>query len=204
MEQKSDNPNEMKILQAAKKVFHKHGYDGARMQEIADEAGINKAMLHYYFRSKDKLFDAIFEEAVYKIFFMVGNILDSDAPFNKKMENFANAYISILQENPFLPAFILHELNNNGEKLQQVFKNKFAAKPMQFMAQIKQELDANGMSEIDPRHFIVNLLSMCLFPFAAKPIIKMNLGFTEEDYLKFIEDRKKLVPEFVLSSMKKP
>lgn len=203
MESKLEHQTELRIYEAAKKIFHKHGYSGARMQEIADEAGINKAMLHYYFRSKDKLFDAIFIDALDKIFFRIGHILKSNEPFEQKIKQFTESYINILLENTFLPAFILHELNHNSEKLKFIMKEKLEEKPIQLLNQIKSELIKHGIEDIDPRHFIVNLLSLCLFPFAAKPLMMINLGFSEEEYSKFIEERKKLIPEFILKPMKK-
>lgn len=203
MENQTEQFSELKILEAAKQEFYKRGYHGARMREIAESAGINKAMLHYYFRSKDKLFDAIFEDAMQKIFFNIGSILDSDIPFDEKIRKFAEAYIGILRENPFLPAFILHEINHNIEKLEKMFLANFKQKPIQFLSHISAEAAKNGFGEVDSRHFLVNLLSLCLFPFAAKPLLKANLGFNDVEFDRFIEERKKIVPELLLKSLNK-
>ncbi len=112
-----DISTEEKILEAAKEVFLKKGFDGARMQEIADTAGINKAMLHYYFRTKDRLFEHIFVTAISNIFPKVGGIFISDAPFEDKIRAFIRDYLSFILQNPFLPIFILHEMSANPERL---------------------------------------------------------------------------------------
>lgn len=108
---------ETRILEAAKKVFIRKGLDGSRMQEIANEAGINKALLHYYFRSKQKLFEAVFSYAFIKFLPKVTEVLNADMPFLKKIEIFIDNYIDLLIENPFLPIFILNELYRQPEKL---------------------------------------------------------------------------------------
>ena len=113
---------EGKILDAAKKVFTKKGMYGARMQEIADEAGINKALLHYYFRSKDKLFDAIFHEAFHDFVPRAFKSFKSEMPFEDKLSLFVSNYIDIIIENPYLPLFIINEINQKPERLGQLMQ----------------------------------------------------------------------------------
>ena len=108
---------EERILEAAKKVFIRKGMYGARMQEIADEAGINKALLHYYFRSKNKLFEAIFQEAFHEFVPNAFGILKSDMPFEEKIRLFVSNYIDLISTNPFLPIFIINEINQNPDRL---------------------------------------------------------------------------------------
>ena len=91
---KKDFTTEEKILTAAKQVFLTRGMDGARMQDIADEAGINKALLHYYFRSKDQLFEKIFLEVAHAFLPRVLGILESESTLFEKIERFCNEYIS--------------------------------------------------------------------------------------------------------------
>jgi TetR/AcrR family transcriptional regulator len=174
---------EQAILEAAKKIFIRKGMEGARMQEIADEAGINKALLHYYFRSKDKLFEAIFTGAILKLF--TGN------------------YIDAFTENPFVPGFIMHELSRDPSKIVNMVKNA-GINPQPFFDQVKHEADAGNINAVDPYHLIVNMLSMCIFPFVATPIL-MNVLFKNnaESYSQFIAQRKKEVPEFIINSIKK-
>jgi AcrR family transcriptional regulator len=194
---------EQTILQAAKKVFIQKGMEGARMQEIADEAGINKALLHYYFRSKDKLFEAIFQDAILKFIPDMMEMLQSDLPLFKKIEIFTGKYIDAFTENPFIPGFIMHELSRDPSKIAAMVKNS-GVRPEAFITQIKKEIEAGSIVTVDPYHLIVNILSMCIFPFAARPIL-LNVLFQNDPkaYDGFIAQRKKEVPEFIIRSIKK-
>src|SRR5580698_7184188 len=107
---KEKDNSEEKILTAAKKIFLLKGMDGARMQDIADEAKINKALLHYYFRSKEMLFEKIFKEALEKLFPKILDIWKSDVSLFQKIENFCVKYIDMMQQNPYLPLFVLNEV----------------------------------------------------------------------------------------------
>jgi TetR/AcrR family transcriptional regulator len=204
MEEKKEHETEGKILCAARKVFHQRGYFGTRMQEIADAAGINKALLHYYFRSKDTIFGKVLDEAFSKIFSKFSNILISDVSIEIKITKFVDEYIDLLIENPYLPGFLLHEINHNPEKLAEFFHEKLESKPNKIILQFKEALENSDFPDIDPRHILVNILAMCIFPFAAKPILKYNLNFSEDEYILFLKDRKKLIPMFVLNSIRKP
>lgn len=194
---------EQTILKAAKKIFIQKGLDGARMQEIADEAGINKALLHYYFRSKDKLFEAIFQDAILKFIPGMMEMLQSELPLFKKIEIFTGNYIDAFTENPFIPGFIMHELSRDPSKIAMMVKNS-GVRPEAFISQIKKEMEAGSIVEVDPYHLIVNILSMCIFPFAARPIL-LNVLFRNdpEAYAGFIAQRKKEVPEFIINAIRK-
>ena len=104
---------EQKIFEAARDVFHRRGFDGARMQEIADKAKINKALLHYYYRSKDKLFEAVFREALKRIGPIMFEALDREIPLEKKLKMFVSNYIDLVTKHPFIPGFIMHEMHTN-------------------------------------------------------------------------------------------
>jgi AcrR family transcriptional regulator len=194
---------EQMILEAAKTIFIRKGMDGARMQEIADEAGINKALLHYYFRSKDKLFEAIFQDAILKFIPDMMEMLQSELPLFKKIEIFAGKYIDAFTENPFIPGFIMHELSRDPSKIASMVKNS-GVRPETFISQIKKEIETGSIVPIDPYHLIVNILSMCIFPFAARPIL-MNVLFRNDPnaFAGFITQRKKEVPEFIINAIKK-
>jgi AcrR family transcriptional regulator len=194
---------EQTILEAAKKIFIRKGMDGARMQEIADEAGINKSLLHYYFRTKDKLFEAIFTEAILKLVPNIMEMMKSDLPLFTKIEIFTGNYIDAFTENPFVPGFIMHELSRDPSKIVNMVKNA-GINPQPFFDQVKREADAGNIIAVDPYHLIVNMLSMCIFPFVATPVL-MNVLFKNnaESYSQFISQRKKEVPEFIINSIKK-
>lgn len=193
---------ELKILEAAKKVFTLKGMGGARMQEIADEAGINKALLHYYYRSKDKLFEAVFMDAFFTMVPDVMDLLKTDISLFEKIELFAEKYIDIFLENPFIPGFVLNELSQNPQRIVDLI-SKTGIQLQFFVDQINDEIANGTIKPIQPQHLIVNLLSMCIFPFIATPILK-TIIFEQNDqkFIDFIEQRKKEVPEFIINSIK--
>ena len=194
--------SESKILKAAKKVFLRKGMDGARMQEIADEADINKAMLHYYFRTKEKLFFAIFAEAFQSFFPKIHETLLLDIPFTEKIKIFIDKYIDLLIENPYLPGFILSEINRNPQTIISVFlDNRFS--PAQLISQIQKEMDDNKIKSMDPSHLLINIVSMCIFPFIGRPFITAMLFDNDVDrFTKFIQERKAEVSSFVMATLK--
>jgi TetR/AcrR family transcriptional regulator len=192
---------ESKILDAAKEVFMHKGFDGARMQEIADAAGINKALLHYYFRSKEKLFDAAFRQAASQLFPSALQILEEDQPFTDKIVRFINTYIDILIANPLLPAFVLHEINNNPSKLAEIVKNS-GVDPGRINHQVQAEINAGRIRADKPEHIMVNLLSMCIFPFTAQVVIKEMLRMSDPEFNLFMEARKSEIVNFFMQSIK--
>lgn len=197
---KKDNTEE-KILKAAHTVFIQKGMDGARMQEIADEAGINKALLHYYFRTKEKLFDAIFKKVFSKILPNIMEMVESDLPIENKLGMFIENYIDLLMRNPFLPTFVLKEMNRNPDFLASVIKGT-GIEPARIFSMFEREMDAGKIRKTDPRDLLINILSLSIFPIAAKPL--MTIMFFENDknaYKAFIEQRKESVKTFILNSI---
>lgn len=200
-EQQKDT--EQQILVAARKVFIEKGLDGARMQEIADEAGINKALLHYYFRSKDKLFEMIFQEEIGKFLPKMLNLMASpEVSFEDKIRAFVDNYISIFINNPFLAPFILREIHRDPENM----KNYFVRAGIN-VEHIKMALTMLGlqlnMSFEEARHFIVNMISLCIFPFAGRPLIgRLLFQGDESEYNKFLEQRKQVVADVIINVYK--
>ena len=198
-----DKSTEEKILDAARKVFVQKGLDGARMQDIADEAGINKALLHYYFRTKDKLFEMIFMETVGKIFPRFEMILLSDMDLFDKIRQIVSSYIEVIIHNPYLPLFVLNEMNKNPEfGIVDFFK---VQRPMiihRFMEDIEKEVSKGTIKAVSPAHLLVNMMSMCIFPFVAKPVINIMLDLDELQFRNMMEQRKRVVAEFIIESIK--
>ena len=198
-----DTTTEQKILDAARKVFIAKGMAGARMQDIADEAGINKAMLHYYFRSKEKLFETIFKELSIEFLPRVNAIFESDVSLFEKIEVFCSEYISRMMENPFIPLFIVNEINKQPEIF---LKKMWGGKRPQigkFLQQIESEIQKGAIERIHPAQLMLNMVSMCIFPFIGKPLCQMVMGINESGYRKLMEERKTLVPQFIIESIRK-
>lgn len=197
---KKDNTEE-KILVAAQNVFIQKGMDGARMQEIANEAGINKALLHYYFRTKQKLFEAIFKNVFSKILPNLMGMVHSDLPFEEKLGNFIESYIELLLRNPFLPTFILKEMNREPEFLARIIRSSGIAPP-QIFSMLKKEMDAGKIRQMDPRDIMVNVLGLSIFPIAAGPLLNiMFFDNNKQEYERFIQKRKETVKTFILNSI---
>ena len=198
-----DATTEDKILAAARKVFIAKGMAGARMQDIADEAGINKALLHYYFRSKEKLFETIFKELSLQFIPRINSVFESDLSLYEKIEIFCAEYISKLLENPFIPLFIVNEMNKQPD----VFLKKMwgGKKPVvaKLIQQIDQEVRKGNIKKIHPAQLLLNMVSMCIFPFIGKPLCQLVMGINETGYRQLMEDRKKLVPQFIIESIRK-
>jgi TetR/AcrR family transcriptional regulator len=208
MDKKKSNKNkpdkEALIFEAARKVFGMKGLDGARMQEIADEAGINKALLHYYFRTKEKLFEAVFTDTFKSFFPKAMSIMASqEISFNEKIETFVDVYISLIQENPYIPGFMFHQLSKGGpDRIVTIFKES-GIKPDILFQQVELEIKKEAIYPIDPIHLLVNIISMCIFPFLARPILSGFLIRDTKAYDQFLEERKREVPRFIINSIQR-
>jgi TetR/AcrR family transcriptional regulator len=197
-----DDNTEKRILEAARNVFHIKGFSGARMQEIADEAKINKAMLNYYFRSKDKLFEAVLKEAFQNFFPKVFHMVNTDLPLFEKIENFVSGYLTFLQNNRCIPGFILGELAQNPQRLKDFFLENSIKPPAKFLQEIRDAVDNNEIIPIEPTTLVLNILSLCIFPIVAKPIIETVFNIDESQYDNMIEARKKSVAHFIINAIK--
>ena len=197
-------PAQEKILEAARKVFTTRGMAGARMQDIADEAGINKALLHYYFRDKEKLFELVFLEEAQKFFPKINTIFQSDNTLFEKIEAFVDEYITEMQENPYLPWFVMNEINRDPDQfMYKIWGKKNLPNTSKFLMQIDKEVKKGTIKRISPLHLLMNLLSMTIFPFVARPMMQRNLGMTELQFKTAMEERKKEIPKFIIDSIKK-
>jgi TetR/AcrR family transcriptional regulator len=199
-----DKGAEEKILSAASKVFTTKGMAGARMQDIADEAGINKALLHYYFRDKDKLFEVVFMKEAQKFFPKINAIFNSDDPIFEKIENFVSEYIDEMVENPYLPWFVLNEVNRDPDQfMYKIWGTENLPKPAKFLEQIEKEVKKGTIKRIHPLHLLMNLLSMTIFPFVAKPMITRNMRMNDLQFWQAMEERRKEIPKFIIDAIKK-
>jgi AcrR family transcriptional regulator len=173
------------------------------MQDIADEAGINKALLHYYFKNKEKLFEVIFMEAANRLFPKINEIFTAELPLFEKIERFCDEYITLVMENSYLPLFVLNEINRDPDYfLRKVWKGKSTPRPEKFLAQIMAEKAKGTIKDIHPLHLLMNMLSMTIFPFVAKPMFQKNLGLNEQQFNMVMEQRKKEIPRFIIDSIR--
>ena len=197
-----DKQTEEKIFESATEVFMMKGMDGARMQDIANHAGINKALLHYYYRTKDHLFNAVFEKIAGQMFKKFAPVLDENISLEEKIRFFFREHISFLQRNPRLPSFLLNELNRNPERIKKLIQSIDINKLWTTLEkQHKEELvKYNITREIIPQ-LMTSIAALSVFPFAAKAIIS---GFMEKlgyDFDEYIEVRKKYAADFVIKAI---
>jgi TetR/AcrR family transcriptional regulator len=200
---KKDLTTEEKILEAAKNIFLAKGLDGARMQDIADEAGINKAMLHYYFRSKDKLFEQIFTEVAGHFLPKIIAILEAEKTVFEKIEMFCREYISQVIETPYVPIFILNEINKQPEVFLKKVLNIRKPPVEAFLKQLEREAKQGIIKRTDPLQLFLNVLSLCVFPFVARPMLQLISGKDRSAFNLMMEQRKKEVPKMIIDSIKK-
>ena len=205
-----DSDTEQRILDAARAVFVRRGTAGARMQEIAQEAGVNQALLHYYFRSKDRLAEAVFRQVAGRILPAVFEILGSDATIEEKIERFVTLYVDTLRASPFLPGYILSELHHHPERARQLFTAAAGSDPARFTTPILRKLGAQidarvregTLRPITPEQFAINIISLCIFPFAARPLFQVAFGLDDEAYARFLDRRKRDLPAFYLNALR--
>jgi AcrR family transcriptional regulator len=208
--QSRDRDTEHRILDAAHVVFLRRGTAGARMQEIAKEADVNPALLHYYFRTKARLAEAVFQRAAMELMPAVIRILGSDAEIEAKVEQVVDVELRQLQKTPYLPGYILSELTHHPERVRQLLSTMTGATPTEIGrrvfkvlgAQINTRVKAGRMHAIAPEQFAINLLALCVFPFAARPMVMALVGLDEEGFRQFIERRRRELAPFFLRALR--
>jgi len=171
------------------------------MQEIADEAGINKALLHYYYRNKVNLFDAVFrctfQELLSKLFVTVG----ADVPLEQKLRNIISEYIGFLQKNSHIPGFIIEEVNHDPERILAMFKSA-PVEPDQLIKKMRSSVGDPGLSNDEFREMFINIVALCVFPVVARPIIQQLFALSDKEYNQFIENRKETLPRFIMNAIR--
>ena len=192
---------EKKILDAARDVFIRKGMDGARMQEIADEAGINKSLLHYYFRSKQKLFEAIFQEAFGLLIPEVMKIFKEEDSLLNKIDRVVDRYVNVFSNNPFLPQFLIGEINREPEKFVK-FLHDSGIDPVFLQNVVDKEVEAGNINPIKAADLIPNMIGMVLLPFAARPLLQTIFFHGDsEQYDEYLNERRNTVSAFIKQAL---
>lgn len=193
-----DQKTEARILEAAIEIFQQKGFAATRMQDIADRASINKAMLHYYFRSKQKLFDRVFQYAIQQFFPGIVAIISGNGSAEAKIRQLVEFYLDMLQKNPRLPGFIIHEIQQNEEHFLETVVRKNPFQPARiitrFVEELQAELNLQGVSELDARQLFVSLIAMIVFPFVARPMVMGLFELDSEAFEKMMSARKTFIP----------
>jgi AcrR family transcriptional regulator len=196
------------ILDAAHRVFLRRGTAGARTQEIADEAGVNKALLHYYFRTKDRLADAVFQRAVRQLLPGLFAILASDEPLDAKVERAVAYEMAFFERNPYLPGYVLGELAQRPERVRELVLEALplpiAELRARMFGRLGEQLEAGARAgtvrRMPPEQFVVNLIALCHFPFAARPMLEVFLG--EDGFETFLRERTADLTRYILHAIR--
>jgi AcrR family transcriptional regulator len=198
---KADVPTEEKIKQAARRLFTERGFAAVKTRDIAAEAGINLALLNYYFRSKAKLFDIImienFEQFVQQLIPILG---DENLPLDEILQRVTASYIDMLKHNPDLPFFIMNEMRNDSTKLAFV-REKMAHVRGAFLKRVENTLIDRKITASEIGHMMMNFMGLIIFPFVAQPILMKVNGFSKKEFDSLMEERKKLVPKWLKAIM---
>ena len=195
---------EDRIKEAAARVFVKKGFAATKTRDIAEEAGINIASLHYYYRSKDRLFEIVIGEALRKFSGGMDDILGDDQPVHHKIQTFVHSFIDFFKENPYVPLFVISESQINPEKVDKMLNSQKSIKKLKKQL---EELVATGvMRPVHHAHFFMNLISLTIFPFIGKPLMMRKVNLSSTAYDKLLEERKEMIPEMIMSYfyLKKP
>jgi AcrR family transcriptional regulator len=197
-----DKNTEATILEAAKRVFLRKGLFGSRMQEIANDAGINKSLLHYYYRSKQLLFEAVFKQAFGLMAPKINTVLNSELELEEKIQSLTHNFISFVIKHPYLPTFVIQELNSNPEFVATLINEKNFPNIAVFKKQVDELVAAGKIKPINPDQLFINVLSLTIFPFIAAPLLKGFTRLDDEAYEALLEARKTEVSDFIINAIK--
>ena len=190
---------EEQILVAAREEFVGKGFAGARMAAIAERAGINKGLLHYYFRSKDQLFQRVFREAIGLMIPTIYGALSGPEPVAEKLDRLVDRYHATLLANPHVPVFIVHELATNRERLAAHLAERLGPKRAiaDFFAQVRAEAEVGAIAPVDPLQLLLHVMSLVAFPFVARDFISATTATPTADYERALTRRAPFVKDLL-------
>jgi AcrR family transcriptional regulator len=190
---------EVRLKEAAHTLFTKKGYDAVKTRDIAKEAGINLALLNYYFRSKEKLFEIVMQENMQQFFVSIIQVInDEKTSIQEKIEQLVNRYIDMLLQSPELPIFVMMHMRNNPRRieLQGKFKESFLIK------QIQEAIKNKEIAPMNPINIMINVVGLTIFPFIGRPMLTNAHGMTDEQFYQLMQERKTLIPKWMDAILK--
>jgi AcrR family transcriptional regulator len=195
----------VRILDAADAIFVRHGIDGARMQEIADRAGVNKALLHYYFRSKAELARAVWLRIAVAFVPGLFQMLSSNLSLEEKIKQYVEVYHSMLTLHPYVLAYVISEGARRPEFFDNYYSSERRLAAHQMMSKLREQIEErvkkNEMAPISAEQFYVTLASNTLFPFAGGPMLTEALGLTSKEFSTLMEQRRRELPAFLKKAL---
>ena len=192
--QEKNEATEVLIKSTAKKLFFGEGKFNATTQEIADAAGVNRTLINYYFRSRNNLFDQVFEEAQMEETKKSESILFSDLPFKEKIGAFIDYSMEMALEYPYLEIYLVTQINqgcafNKRDKVEKVLP--------EFFKQIESEIQKGNIRKMNPVQFILNMISLVNFPVCMRPLIQETMQIDDPAFNKLLKERKKIILETI-------
>lgn len=190
---------EEKIIQAARKLFTEKGFDAVKTRDIAKEAGINLALLNYYFRSKENLFEIVMRENMGSFMNVISEIVNNkETTIKEKIEALVSNYIRMLTINPNIPLFVLSQ--GKSDDIRMKFREKFQGS--YFMEQINKAIKKGKITKMDPTNLMLNIVGLTIFPFVARRIFQSNNTVTDEQFNKLMMERKEMIPIWINAMLK--
>jgi AcrR family transcriptional regulator len=195
---------QQRIVESARELFVKRGLKRTTVRDIASAAGTNVAMVNYYFRSKDNLFETIFEEAFSLLTKRIFSIMNSDLPFFEMIREWVYSYYDTLMEYPNMPIFVLTELAQNPDKLKEKFNPLYTGQLYEKVARrIREEVEKGVIRELSAPDFFLNIISLSIFPFVGMPIAIQLLHLSEEQYVAQLDRHREYIVDFIIQAIRK-
>lgn len=199
---KSDLSTQVKIKEAAKKIFLEKGFGSTTTRDIAECADTNIALVNYYFGSKERLFHEVFKESFGETFLPVARILNDDLPLEAKIYKFVDHMTELLKRDPLLPMFVLSEMRSDTSKVCEMMTEMQQTEVNYFQKQLEEEAAKGNIRKTDFTQVEISLMSMVIFPFISMNMLKMKKNLSNEQFYRLMDERKKAIPEMILTYLR--
>lgn len=195
-----DSATEELIKETAKKLFFAEGKFHATTQEIAEAAGVNRTLVHYYFRSRDQLFELVLREAMVKIEQRAEIFLIAGLSFRQKIEKYIDEFTGQALRFPYLDTYVVSKMNESLEHMATAFKDASRREKQRiFLGQASEAIERGEIRAKDPIQFYLDLFSLLAHPIALQPIYKKAFNISDKKYEKLIHDRKQCIIDLLFN-----
>ncbi len=202
MKAKMNESTKEQIIRAAYDVMIEKGFSDTKMQDIADRAGINRTVLNYYFRTRDKLYQKVASDILHQGMPQMFETLNGDLPLFEKIAVFTEQHINTILKNPFMPLFMVSEIHKTDSPFFQSVIDNIKPNIDGFVTQVEKEIALKHIIPIHPIQLYINIISLCVYPVMGKPLFSMFAGIDEPAMTQLLEDRKKEVAQMIIKLIK--
>ncbi len=193
---------ETKIKEAARQVFLAQGYEGTTVRQIAEAAGVNLAMINYYFRSKEQLFRSIYAETFAQFIGQMAQMLNEQTPLEVKIWKIVDRYTDFVISNPLIPSFLLSEQQVNDGAFFKEMNARSLLHDSVFKQQLQEEAERGNIRSVEPLQVVVTIMGNIVFPVVARPVVSYVGSLDDQGFLDFMQERKQVVPEMIMAYLK--